>query len=204
LGRECFITGLAARLAFSNVHGVIGFLRFIGILIAAIWVGAAVFLALGVEPALFSHDTQRYLDRSYGYLSGVLVALIRTRFLYFSLGCGGLALVHLVAEWLSVGRPLRGLTFWLAMALVALALLNCAWMQSHLTSLHETRYRAATPALRQAAQGSLEKWRTASQVADWLMLGGLLLYLWRIASQPDASRFVGPLKFPGGYRNQNP
>jgi hypothetical protein len=182
---------------------VIGFLRFIGILIAAIWVGAAIFLALGVEPAIFSHDAQRYLDKSYGYLSGVLVGIIRTRFLYFSLVCGGLALIHLVAEWLSLGRPLRGFSFWLAVALVALALFNCAWLQSHMTGFHETRYRSATPALRRAAQESFEKWQTASHVADWVMLGGLVLYLWRIASQPDASRFVGPVKFPGGYRNQN-
>jgi hypothetical protein len=31
----------------------------------------------------------------------------------------------------------------------------------------------------------------------------LVIYLWRIASQPDASRFIGPVKFPGEFRNQN-
>ena len=181
---------------------MIGFLRFIGILIAAIWLGAAVFLALGVEPAVFSHDTQRYLDKSYGYLSGVMLGIIRARFLYFSLVCGALALMHLIAEWLSLGRPLRGFSLWLAGALVALALLNCAWLQSRLTALHETRYRGASPALRQAARNSFEKWRTVSQVADLAMLGGLVIYLWRIANQPDASRFVGPVKFPGGFKNR--
>jgi hypothetical protein len=188
---------LAGKAVFHTVLAVIGFLRFLGMTNAAVWLGSAVFLMICVEPAVFSQETHKYFDKSFGYLSDVVVQLIRSRYLYLGLGCGGVAILHQLAEWLYLGRPVRRLSLWLLGVLVTLTLLNGCWVQPRLAALHETRFRGATPALRQAAQKSFSRWQTASDAADVLLIGSLVVYLWHVANQADPLRFVGTKKIYG-------
>lgn len=182
---------LGIKVAFDTVRPVIRFLRFAGMANAAVWLGAAVFLALGAEPGVFSTETLGHLKRP-SYDSVVVDGILRTRFLYFSLACGGVALLHLMAEWLYLGRRVPRFSLGLVAGLIVLVLLNCGWLESHLSALHEARFKAqASRFAAQQAQQSFDRWQRASTAGDILMLGGLVLCLWRVARDDDPLRFVG-------------
>jgi hypothetical protein len=174
---------------------VSGFLRFVGILNAAAWFGAALFLCFGAEPAVFSADTQVLLQKSFTYLAGLLDHNIRVRFFYLSLFFGVVALVHLVAEWLYLGRTAPRLSLWLLMGLLGQVLANRGLLEPRLKTLHVTRVVGGSVAERQAAQKSFSTLSTVIEIMDVFIVGGLAIYLWRMANPPDSLRFVSATKF---------
>ena len=56
---------LGTREFFFNVFAVIGPLRFIGMLNAAVWLGAVIFFTFVAAPAFFSQEMLSFLPRSY-------------------------------------------------------------------------------------------------------------------------------------------
>ena len=172
-----------------------GFLRFVGILNAAAWFGAALFLFFGAEPAVYSADSQALLQKSFTYLAGLLDHNIRVRFFYLSLLCGVVALVHLVAEWLYLGRTAPRLFLWLLMGLLGVAIASGGVLEPRLKTFHVTRIVGATASERQAAQKSFATLSTVIETMDIFILGGLAVYLWRMANPPDSLRFVSATKF---------
>jgi hypothetical protein len=170
---------------------VIHFLRFVGLLNAAVWLGSAIFFALGVAPGIFSQDMQTVLgDKNYPYFSGKIAQIVIARYFYFQTVCGIIALLHLLAERLYLGRPARALALGLVTAMIAAGLLGGVWLQPKMKELHEIKYHGATPALREAAANSFRQWHAASQVVNLLMLFGLAAYLWRAAHPIDPTRFL--------------
>jgi len=75
---------------------VIGFLRCIGLLNAAIWFGAGIFFTFGAGPAIFSSDMQKLLEAYYPSYSGMIAQIVIAR--YSNLG------LHV--------RLLRSFIFW--------------------------------------------------------------------------------------------
>lgn len=179
---------------FSYRSGVIGFLRFLGILIAAVWFGAALFLILGAEPAVFSDDARVLLQKSHFYLSTLLAQTLRTRFFYWCLACGAAAFGHLFIEWLYLGRAVSRISIWLLTGLLVMVLTSGGLVQPRLKHYHSLRVLGATPAERQKAESSFAAWLRISYGMDFLVLGGLAVYLWRMANPPDTLRFLGPAK----------
>jgi hypothetical protein len=174
---------------------VIGFLRVIGLLNAAIWFGAAAFFALGAEPALFTHDTQGLLKQSFPYLSVLLAQEVRMGFVYCSLGCCGVAWLHLLGHWIYLGQPIRKFSLWLLGLMMVIVVVNQSVVQPRLKQAHLDSFVRPSPLDRQAAHRTYERWRTYSQIGDWLMVGGLALYLWRVANPPETMRFFSATKF---------
>ncbi len=177
--------------ASVTVMTVIRFLRFVGMANAAVWLGAAVFLVLGVEPGVYSTEMLEHLKKPfYDYFSLVLDALMRTQFLYFSVVCGAVALLHLMAEWLYLGRRVPRLTLGLVLVIISLVLLNCVWLRSHISALHEARFKAQPTAV-QEIQQSFARWKRVSTATDVLTIGCLALYLWRVAREDTPLNFLG-------------
>lgn len=174
---------------------MIGFLRVVGILNAAVWFGAAVFFTLGAEPALFTRDSQGLLQRSYSYLAFLLSQEVRLQFVYLSLICCGLAWLHLLGHWLYLGQPIRKFSLWLLSLMAALVVFNQGLLQPKLKQLHIASFVSANPLERQTAQRGFKKWHTTSQTSDWLLVGGLALYLWRMSNPPETMRFFSATKF---------
>jgi hypothetical protein len=162
---------------------------------AAAWFGAAVFFALGVEPAIFSHEVHGLLQKSFPYLSGMIEQAARERFFYFNLGCGGVALLHLTAEWLYQGHPARKYSARLLAALLALVLLSGGLLQPHLKRLHGASLLSPSVAERQTAKQWLGVWHAVSVTSDCLLIAGLGVYFWRLANPPDTLRFLSAGKF---------
>jgi hypothetical protein len=173
---------------------VIGFLRIVGLVNAAIWFGAAVFFTFGVAPAVFSQDMRQLLGPgNYPYFSGAIAQMLISTYFDLQVVCALVAVFHAFAEWLYLSRPLH--RFWTGLLAVLLlsSLLGALLLQPHMKKLHQFKYSpAATPAQRVSATSAFKVWHGTSQAVNLLMLAGLGLYLWRTANPSNATRFRPP------------
>jgi hypothetical protein len=190
-------SGLGIRRTFSYAARVIGFLRFVGILNAAVWFGTAIFFSSGVGVAPFSSEMKSLLgENNYPYFSGAIAQILIARYFHFQVACGVVAVLHLLAEWLYLGKSAQKFQVGLLIGLCSAALLGGFWLQPKLKALHAIKYGANNrPEIRQAADRSFKAWHGVSQVVNLLVVGGLALYLWRAANPSDPTRFVRALKF---------
>jgi hypothetical protein len=120
------------------------------------------------------------------------------RYFTLQLICGVIAAMHLFTEWLYLGRPLRRLTGYLLVGLLVLGLTGDFGMQPKIKRLHTAKYAVnASPQSREAAARSLAIWHGVAQSVNLFMLAGLVVYLWRVANPPEATRFVPAAKLRG-------
>jgi Domain of unknown function (DUF4149) len=176
---------------------VIGFLKFVGILNAAVWFGAAVFFTFGTGRAPFSQEMKALLGpNNYPYFSGAIAQILITRYFHLQFVCSIIALLHLLAEWLYFGKSPQKLRFGLLLGLCSACLIGGFWLQPKLKTLHVTKYGVNTrPELREAASRSFRAWHGVSMGVNLLLVGGLALYLWRVANPADQTCFVSSVKF---------
>jgi hypothetical protein len=176
---------------------VIGFLRFVGLLNAAVWFGAAVFHAFIAGPAFASPEMRELLTAAnYPFFSVAIAQIVAARYFQLQLVCSFLALFHLLAEWLYLGKvPQR---FWqgLLLGLVAANLAGGFLLQPKLKNWHHLAFGLHTPAETQkSAARTFRTWQSTAEMVNFLMAGGLGVYLWRLANPPDPTRFVSASKF---------
>jgi len=170
---------------------------------AAVWLGTAIFLMFGADPACYSPNMKAALGVGVGdsYYPAAIAQVITTRYYHISLACGVVALLHLLAEWLYLGRPGRKFSFILLLGLFGWTLIGSNAVQparaSALKQLSPQHYSAAQPADRQAAAKSLRFLRTVERIFNFLVVCGLVVYLWRVANPSDNLRFVRPVQFRG-------
>ena len=176
---------------------MIGFLRFFGILNAAVWFGAAMFFMFGAGTAPFSQEMKNLLGpKNYPYFSGAIAQILIARYFQLQLACGFVALVHVLAEWLYFGKSPKKLWLGLLAGMVVASLLNSFWFQPTLKELHAVKYAATTSAeRREAATQSFRTWHGVSQGMNLLVVAGLAVYLWRVANPPDPTRFLNTANF---------
>jgi hypothetical protein len=177
---------LSPRLAvfgcLPRVVAVIGFLRWIGLLNAAVWFGAAVYSTFVVSSAMSAPEMIRLTGAAhYHYLSGAVAHIIRERQFTLELVCGIIALFHLLGERLYFGRGADKWRLRLLFALLALTLFEGFIVQSRMGHLHENRYNATmSAAAREEAAVSFGKWRRVHQGLSALMLVGLGIYAGKV------------------------
>ena len=176
---------------------MIGFLRFVGLLNAAVWLGAALFYTLVASPAFASREMSDLLTaRNFPYFSVAIAQILATRFFQLQLVCSLLALVHVLAEWLYLGKiPHR---FWRALlfTLLALNLAGGLWLQPRLKHWHHRAFALnARPEAASAAARRFRAWQTAAEMVNFLLAGGLGVYLWGMANPPDPTRSLDAGKF---------
>ncbi len=160
-------------------------LRFVGVLNAAVWCGSAIFLTIGL-PAVFSPELKKLLTPAgVGFAAEAVVA----RFFLLQYWCGAIALVHLWAEWLYGGRPMRRLNLALVLAMLAVALAGGLWAQPKMRAWHATKYFGKPAELQTQAAQSFATWHAASESANLLVIAGLIFYLWRVSVPSAGPRF---------------
>jgi uncharacterized protein DUF4149 len=179
---------------------VIVFLRFIGVINAAVWLGGAVFFTFSVGTAFFSPEMAAVLgvgEDRFRYFAGGIAQVVLKRYYYFHIACAVVAWVHLLAEWLYLGRPSRKLSFALLAVLFLLTVVGGNGLQPKLQRLREVRYLSAVPAERDEATRSFALWHRVSLGLNFLMIGGLIVYIWRVANPSDNARYISSVKFRG-------
>ena len=163
---------------------------------AAIWLGAAVF-TLVAAPAIFSGGTKTL--GLHPFWPGATAQLLLARFFYLQYICGSVAIAHLLAEWVYLGRPLSRFTLALLSGMLCLGLAGGLWLQPKLKKLHLVMYSmsenykpAAVPAEdRIEARRIWNRWHGVSRGAHLLVIAGLVVYFWRVTHPTDNLRFVG-------------
>ncbi len=180
---------------------MIGFLRFVGLMNAAIWFGAAIFFSLGVGAAPFSPEMKELLGpKNAPYFSGAIAQIFVACYFHLQLACGLVALLHVLAEWIYFGRTPQKRWLGLLVALVVIGLVGGYWMQPKMKELHKIKYGVGaktSQVQRDAAAHSFGAWHGVAQGMNLLMLAGLAVYLWQVANPADPARFVSTAKFRG-------
>ena len=172
------------------------FLRFVGLLNAAVWLGTAILFTFGIEPACYSAEMRATLGATTeSYFSGAIASVLMTRYYEIMLACGVVALLHFAAEWLYMGRPRRKFALGLIIGLFALTLLGRNAIQPALTRSNRRHYAAAQPADRQSAAKSFHILKVFGRIVNVLITGGLVVYVWRAGRSSDTLRFVSPVQF---------
>jgi hypothetical protein len=191
---------LAVAAFFSKPLRVIAFLRFIGLMNSAVWFGAVVVFAALISPALASPEITNLfggagnpMSTAYAVVAGEVII---TKFVWIHFICGGIAAVHLLVEWLYTGKAIRSLILYLAMLLITLGLLNGLILYPKMKDLHRTRYnRTVAPATQQKAATMFLSLQQATEIIHWIMVGGLLIYTWKVATPGEQPRFNSTRKF---------
>lgn len=168
-------------------------LRIIGIFNAAIWLGAAVFFTFGIAPATFSPEMKRVFGDFY---TGVIAQQLIGRYFALNLICGGIALIHYVAEMIYAGRPFRRFTFGLILGMILLGLLGGQVLTPKMKSIHPLIYRGPAED-RAAAKKQFGRWHAVSATGNLLCLIALVIYTWQVTNPSDPTRFVSAQKFRG-------
>ena len=164
-----------------------------GLLNAAVWCGSAIFLVVGL-PALFSPELKRLLTPAgVGFAAQAIVA----RYFVLQYWCGGIALVHLLAEWLYCGRPLWRLNLGLLVVILSLGLAGGVWAQPKMRALHITHYFGRTTEQQMQAAKAFATWHAASEAANLLVIGGLVWYLWLAGREQEPPRLLSFSKIRG-------
>lgn len=169
-------------------------LRFVGILNAAVWCGSSIFLIIGL-PAVFSDD----LKTALGQMGvGLAAQAIIGRFFILQYVCGAVGLAHLGLEWFYAGKPILQRNLGILVALIGMALAGGLWIQPKLKELHHTKYLGPNQAAKDEADRAFKAWHGASECGNLVVIGGLLVYLWRTSGPGDQARFGKT--FPGKIR----
>jgi hypothetical protein len=177
---------------------VIGILRFIGILNAAIWLGGGVFFTFGIGRVPFSGPMEELLGNSFDYGSGAIAQLLVTKYFALHVVCGAVALAHLGAEWLYLGRKARRSTLILLLVLFVFGLAGRFWMLPEMRDLHRFMHAPNVAEETRAQKTKAFKlWHASSQILNLFALGGLCVYVWRANNPPDPTRFVSAMQFRG-------
>jgi len=173
---------------------LIGLLRFVGLLNAAVWFGAAFFFVFFAEPATTGSEAIKNLlgPASYPYFSVAISQIVASRFFALFLVCAVLAMLHMFAEWLYFGKSPQRLWLILVLALFLGGLLQNYAIQPKLKSLLLLQYaRNSLPELREPAARSYRVWHIVYNGLNVILVGSLAIYLWRVANPSNEMRFVG-------------
>jgi hypothetical protein len=167
---------------------VINFLRFSGVLNAAVWFGAALFFTFGIAPAFFTPEMKKLLGEIY---TGLVAQLVLDRYFVLHYCCGAIALIHQLAEWVYLGKPLQRITFGLLLTILTFNLIGGLWLKPKMSELHRIRWsQQSTPQQKDEAAKSFRSWHGVSMAMNLSVLAGLALFAWRIAIPPNGPRFV--------------
>jgi hypothetical protein len=165
----------------------------VGLLNAAVWCGSTIFLVIGL-PALFSPELKRLLTAAgVGFAAESIVA----RFFILQYWCGGIALAHLLAEWLYCGRPLWRLNLGLLVVILSLSLAGGMVAQPKMRALHVTKYFGRTSEQQMQAAKAFAAWHAASEAANLLAIGCLVCYLWQVSREQEPPRLLSFSKIRG-------
>jgi hypothetical protein len=178
---------------------VIAFLRFIGLMNASIWLGTAIFFSLGAGPACVSESIQALLGaKNFPFYSVAIQQVLMSRYFAFLSISALIALLHLLFEWIYMGRPARQFSVMLLGGLIAMILLGGLIVKPRIDKLHAMRYAPnVAPAQRASAATWLHVWRGGFHLINIIMIGGLVVYVWRTANPTDTPRFISSVKFRG-------
>jgi hypothetical protein len=175
---------------------VIEFLRLLGMLNAAVWLGATVFYVFAAGPFATSEQVSALLGQQADYFTRVIEHLLAARFFKLQFICAMVAVFHVAAEWLYLGRVPKRAHLALIAFLVGATLFGGLAVQPRLM-----RWNMASHAVnftlqqRLAAARTYRAWHAGWVLLSFATLAGLGVYYWRVGTSSSPGRFVGATQF---------
>lgn len=174
--------------ARRTVFPMLAFLKFVGLLNAAIWLGALLFASFVVLPVFFSPEVTPAL--MHRYYSGRIAEIVLRRLVWVQLVCGGIALLHYFGEWLYAGKPLPRFAAGSVVAMLLFVSIGGFWLQPQMERWHLLKYASnTTPVQRADAAKKFSRWHGVSQVINLLVVAGVIVHFVRHANMPAATKF---------------
>jgi hypothetical protein len=163
-------------------------IRFIGLLNAAVWLGAAVFFTLAARPAFLSAEMLSFLPRAHASrAAGVML----DHYFVLQQWCAGVALAHLLLEYVLSGRYMGGWVLGLLPAMLGVSVAGGRWLAPALHELQRVNYSALAAAAEKAdAASRLTALNVGFEVVNALVILALLYYLWRLSRPANGPRFA--------------
>jgi Domain of unknown function (DUF4149) len=180
---------------------VILVIRFIGVLNAAIWLGASVFFLYAAGGTFFSPEVKAM--PVHPFWVGVLAQRLIEKLFLLHITCSAVALVHMLAEWVYLGRALHRFILGLLGGLFLIGLIGELVMLPKMKELHHRYYSMNADykavripdAERIEAHQSFKRWHGVAMGGNLVVLCALVFYFWRVTYPADNLRFVGATKF---------
>jgi len=183
---------------------VSGFLRFIGVVNTAIWLGAGIFFAMMVLPAVFSPAMNKEVFQQpadspfYSYYPGGVAMVLVRRYFVLQYICGFIGLLHLCAEKLYLGRAFPRLGTSIVVGALGLSLFGGIWLQPRMEALRNIKYHGHSQEEKEKAAHSFGMWHGISEFANLIVLAGLLIHITRVSRPPNETIKYGTFtKFRG-------
>ena len=178
--------------------GVPGFLRFLGLFNAAVWVGGSVFFSFLAAPVFFTPEIKSLTPPP---VNGLVAQAMLGRYFTLHILCGIVAVVHLLLEWLYSGGGFPRRAIAIVCVLLGLALIGGKFINPKLTVWHQQKYHTKLKAeseppvyekveykedvVQDAVQDAERKfavWHGVSQVINLAMVILLTWRFWRLAN----------------------
>ena len=162
-------------------------LRFIGLLNAAVWLGAMVLFTAVLGPALFGPEIKQVLRGE--WMPGAVAQILVTHYMLLQQCCAGIALVHLIFDWLYTGKLFAKSSLIILVVCLGMAFAGTRLLGPRMKELHLMKYAVqSTPAQREYAKRSFGILHGTAQVTNLLALCGVLFYYWRLSVGPQGAR----------------
>ncbi len=188
--------------------GVPGFLRFLGLFNAAVWVGGSVFFSVLAAPVFFTPEIKSLTPPP---ANGLVAQAMLGRYFTLHILCGIVAVVHLLLEWLYSGGRFPKRAIAIVCVLLGLALIGGKFINPKLAVWHQQKYQfklkieGDPPMIEntehkaevvQNAKWKFTVWHGVSQIVNLAMLILLTWRFWRLAqpSGQDGSSTYGQRK----------
>ncbi len=176
-------------------------IRFIGVLNAAIWLGASVFFLYAARATFFSEAVKA--TGVHPFWPGVFAQLLIGKLFALHVICGAVALAHMLAEWVYLGRPLQRLMMMMLGLMFLSGLMAQLVLFPKMKEMHLTKYSMSAAykpvqiptEARVEAMNSFGRWHGIVMGVSVVFVGVLVFYFWRVTHPPDNLRFVGSSKF---------
>jgi len=164
---------------------------------AAVWLGATLFCSTAVLAALHSQDTVNLIGAKYVVqVASALTQIIFARLFQVQIACALVAGLHLFVEWLYLGRQPPRWQIALLTGLFALSLCGSLWLGPKLTHLLRTQYSPQVRTEERAvAEGAGHWWQRVLQTVNAFMIGGGIVYFWRVTRTDETPRVMRPFNF---------
>lgn len=176
-------------------------IRFIGVLNAAIWLGASVFFLYAAGGTFFSPEVKAL--PVHPFWVGVLAQRLIEKLFILHITCSIVALVHLLAEWVYLGRALHRFTLGLLGGLFLISLVSELVLLPKMQELRHRYYSMSADykpvripdAERIEAKQLFDRLHGTAMGGNFVVLLVLVFHFWRVTYPPDNLRFVGAGKF---------
>ena len=173
--------------------GVPGFLRFLGLFNAAVWVGGSVFFSFLAAPVFFTPEIKSLTPPP---VNGLVAQAMLGRYFTLHILCGIVAVVHLLLEWLYSGGRFPKRTIAIVCVLLGLALIGGKFINPKLAGYHQQKHQfqlkseGDPPMIEktelkvdvvQNAKWKFTVWHGVAQIVNLAMLILLTWRFWRLA-----------------------